>query len=194
MATTTQNQNLCDVSYKIFLPSLYLGLKRVPAVLPPEAEVQVRALLTRALPPMTDGYFRFVDYSNHNYCGKTCSQQAAAMNQTNAVPAPAPPQPQAASTLCKVLVPPVCFSRHLTLMCVFQQCNQKPKFQNFEFCGKNCAATWQLAHGSSNGTANPPTKKPTGNVIGQVLPNVQIPPQLLGQIRTFPDCLGGMVI
>jgi hypothetical protein len=48
MAATTQKQNLCDVGYKILLLSLHLGLKLSLAVLPPEAEVQVRALLTRS--------------------------------------------------------------------------------------------------------------------------------------------------
>ena len=67
-----------------------------------------------------------------------------------------------------------------------QQCNQKPKFQNFEFCGKNCASTWQLAHGNSNGNPNPPAKKPAGNVPAQISTNtqLQIPSQLLAAIRT----------
>jgi len=83
-------------------------------------------------------------FGNHAYCGKTCSQQAAAINQTNAA---AYPQPQTTSTLCK-------------------QCNQRPKFQNFEFCGKSCASTWQLAYGGSSGNPNP-----AGNVAGQTTAN-----------------------
>ena len=62
----------------------------------------------------------------------------------------------------------------------FQQCNQRPKFQNFEFCGKNCASAWQLANGGSNG--NP---KSTGNAPSQSTPNIQIPTKLLSHIRTF---------
>lgn len=71
------------------------------------------------------------------------------------------PQAQITSTLCK-------------------QCGQKPKFQNFEFCGKNCANTWQLARGGSNGNPNPPLLG--GSLTGQAMGSIQVPNQLLNGI------------
>lgn len=32
-----------------------------------------------------------------------------------------------------------------------QQCGQRPVYKGHQFCGKNCANTWQAANGSSNG-------------------------------------------
>ncbi|KAF9648841.1 hypothetical protein BDM02DRAFT_3114857 [Thelephora ganbajun] len=96
--------------------------------------------------------------ANHDYCGKTCSQQAAVTNHTSAV---AHHQPQIGPALCK-------------------QCNQKPRFQGFDFCGKNCATNWQLTHSGSSGNSNPPVKKSGGNAAGQMGPNTQIPGQPLG--------------
>ncbi|KAF9790460.1 hypothetical protein BJ322DRAFT_1036609 [Thelephora terrestris] len=125
-------------------------------------------------------------HGNHDYCGKTCSQQASTMNQNNPV---VPPQPQPVSTHCK-------------------QCGQNPKFQNFDFCGKHCASTWQLIHGSSNGKPNPPAKNSQGGAYGisngapnppaknslggnlGVTANMQLPNQLLGQV---PQHLQGQV-
>lgn len=93
-------QNYCDVSCGNLLPFLYLEFKFSPVVLSPETEVRVCALLTCFRVRELKGFRDFVRSSNYNYCGKTCSQQAATVTQTNAA---AYSQPQSTSTLCKVL-------------------------------------------------------------------------------------------
>lgn len=116
---------------------------------------------TAQKPNLCDYCHQKPKFGNYNYCGKTCSQQATGISQTNTA---ARTQPQTASTLCK-------------------QCNQKPKFQNFDFCGKNCASNWQLINGGSKGNPNPAAKNlPGGNLLGKVTANMQVPTQLLGNL------------
>jgi len=62
-------------------------------------------------------------HGNYDYCGRTCSAQAAASAQI-------PQQP----ALCK-------------------QCQQKPSRENFDFCGKHCASIWQAKNPGGNAPA-----------------------------------------
>ncbi|KAG1841239.1 hypothetical protein DFJ58DRAFT_808877 [Suillus subalutaceus] len=67
-------------------------------------------------------------FGTHKYCGKTCATQAATVHQ----PAPrAKPGPHP-----KAKVPPP--AQKPGRLCDY--CGQKPKFSNFDYCGKSCAS------------------------------------------------------
>jgi len=104
MAAISQKSNLCDVSCRNLLLFRCPGLKPLPAVLSPETEVRVCAFSTHPCVRWLTDSLGFAGFSNHNYCGKTCSQQAAAMNQTST--------PQNGTGLCKVFAPSVCLFGH----------------------------------------------------------------------------------
>ncbi|KAG2357867.1 hypothetical protein BDR07DRAFT_1379816 [Suillus spraguei] len=67
-------------------------------------------------------------FGTHKYCGKTCAAQAATAHQP-ALRAKQGPRPKA-----KVSPPVSKFGR----LCDY--CGQKPKFSNFDYCGKSCAS------------------------------------------------------
>ncbi|OJA12646.1 hypothetical protein AZE42_07952 [Rhizopogon vesiculosus] len=67
-------------------------------------------------------------FSTHRYCGKTCAAQAATAQQS-AHPAKSRP-------IAKTRVPPA--APKPARLCDY--CGQKPKFGNFDHCGKSCAS------------------------------------------------------
>ncbi|KAG2111734.1 hypothetical protein DEU56DRAFT_874415 [Suillus clintonianus] len=67
-------------------------------------------------------------FGTHKYCGKTCAAQAATAQQPARRTKPGP-LPKA-----KVPLP----AQKQVRLCDY--CGQKPKFSNFDYCGKSCAS------------------------------------------------------
>ncbi|KAG1806020.1 hypothetical protein EV424DRAFT_254511 [Suillus variegatus] len=97
-------------------------------------------------------------FGTHKYCGKTCAAQAATTHQP-AHRAKSGPTP-------KAKVPPP--AQKSGRLCDY--CGQKPKFNNFDYCGKSCASkaaavpsAQPAAHGRSvpkHGVRLPATAQP----------------------------------
>lgn len=101
-------------------------------------------------------------FGTHKYCGKTCAAQAATTQQ--------PAHHAKSGPLPKARVPPPA-SKPVRLC---DYCGQKPKFSNFDYCGKSCA---------SKATTAPPVQPAvqgrSGPKQGARLPappSTQIPP------------------
>ncbi|KAG1752324.1 uncharacterized protein EDB91DRAFT_1234436 [Suillus paluster] len=67
-------------------------------------------------------------FGTHKYCGKTCAAQAATTQQ--------PARRAKSGPLPNAKVPPPA-SKQVRLC---DYCGQKPKFNNFDYCGKSCAS------------------------------------------------------
>ncbi|KAG2136101.1 uncharacterized protein EDB93DRAFT_1242435 [Suillus bovinus] len=97
-------------------------------------------------------------FGTHKYCGKTCAAQAATAHQPARRAKPGPPP--------KAKVPPP--AQKPGRLCDY--CGQKPKFSNFDYCGKSCASKASTAlpaqpavHGRSvpkHGARLPATAQP----------------------------------
>ncbi|KAG2138817.1 hypothetical protein BD769DRAFT_1699598, partial [Suillus cothurnatus] len=97
-------------------------------------------------------------FGTHKYCGKTCAAQAATAHQ--------PVRRAKIGPHLKAKVPPP--AQKQGRLCDY--CGQKPKFGNFDYCGKSCAskvatvpAAQPAAHGRSvpkHGVRLPTTTQP----------------------------------
>jgi hypothetical protein len=111
---------------------------------------------------MSPGYiFHFVTSSNSNYCSRACSAQASASTK--------------ALGLCKVRLLSVSLSDQLQTFRLLgpQQCQQKPTFPNFDFCGKHCASLWQANHPDANAGPTTQSNKPSSGLLN--FKNASIP-------------------
>ncbi|KAI6139714.1 hypothetical protein BKA82DRAFT_998716 [Pisolithus tinctorius] len=100
-------------------------------------------------------------FGTHKYCGKTCASQA------NGPRGPAHLQPKASSTGRNRAAPPGIPQKAVQLC---DYCGKKPKFSNFDYCTKSCAA---LANPSQSNQATVQGKKATKPNA----PHVPYPPQ-----------------
>ncbi|KAG1717638.1 hypothetical protein EDB19DRAFT_1194486 [Suillus lakei] len=73
-------------------------------------------------------------FGTHKYCGKTCAGKAATAQQPARRIQPGP--------LPKARVPPP--AQKSGRLCDY--CGQKPKFNNFDYCGKSCASKAATIH------------------------------------------------
>ncbi|KAH7910200.1 hypothetical protein BJ138DRAFT_1180465 [Hygrophoropsis aurantiaca] len=74
-------------------------------------------------------------FAGHKYCGKTCAAQA--VQRASAATAKTTTKVKAVPSLGTKKTQPVIMPRTLPLC---DYCGQKPKFNNFNYCGKHCAA------------------------------------------------------
>lgn len=101
-------------------------------------------------------------FGTHKYCGKSCASQAPIPRG-----GPARPQLKAPGAGRNRVAPPGIPQKAIPLC---DYCGKKPKFSNFDYCGKSCAA---LANPSQSNQATVQGKQPTKPNA----PRVPYPPQ-----------------